>query len=152
MVKDKKGYAKEQYWLIVMIPQKGKYNDILKYLYSEKNSEVVIVLHNLGNKFNLLDISTNKTAKTSIQSSQSWWFSTQLAIQLKRCTDPADVTILSKLSDLKPLHPSCILDFYNHMFEQPQMTIIGFHAAGITEAVNEARIFLDSVRNPFKDA
>ena len=38
------------------------------------------------------------------------------------------------------------------MFEQPQMTIIGFHAAGITEAVNEAKIFLDSVRNPFKDA
>ena len=38
------------------------------------------------------------------------------------------------------------------MFEQPQTTFNGFHGAGITEAVNEAKTFLDSVENPFKDA
>lgn len=54
-----------------MIAFKGKVNDILKYLHSEKNSEVVIVLHNLVNKFKLTDISINKIAKTSIQSSWS---------------------------------------------------------------------------------
>ena len=32
------------------------------------------------------------------------------------------------------------------------MAINGFRGAAITEAVNEAKIFLDSVRNPFKDA
>lgn len=57
--------------VIIMIAFKGKVNDILKYLHSEKNSEVVIVLHNLVNKFKLTDISINKIAKTSIQSSWS---------------------------------------------------------------------------------
>ena len=57
--------------VIIMIAFKGKVNDILKYLRSEKNSEVVIVLHNLVNKFKLTDISINKIAKTSIQSSWS---------------------------------------------------------------------------------
>ena len=33
------------------------------------------------------------------------------------------------------------------MFEQYQMTINGFHCAGIAKAVNEAKTFLDSVDN-----
>ena len=60
MVKVEKRYAKEQYWLIMIIAFKGKHNDIFKYLCSEKNTEVVIVLHNLSKKFKLLDISINK--------------------------------------------------------------------------------------------
>ena len=46
MVKEEKGYAKEQYWLIIIIAFKGKDHDVFKYLCSEKNTEVVIVLHN----------------------------------------------------------------------------------------------------------
>ena len=60
MVKEEKGYVKEQYWLIIIIAFKGKDHDIFKYLCSEKNTEVVIVLHNLSNKFKLLDTSINK--------------------------------------------------------------------------------------------
>ena len=60
MVKEEKGYAKEQYWLIIIIAFKGKDHDVFKYLCSEKNTKVVIVLHNFSNKFKLLDISINK--------------------------------------------------------------------------------------------
>ena len=81
-----------------------------------------------------------------------WVVLQEVTIQLKTCPGPADFTISSKLSDLRSLHASWILDFYNHTFEQPQMTFNGFHGAGITEAVNEAKTFLDSVENPFKDA
>ena len=47
---------------------------------------------------------------------------------------------------------ACFVDFYSHMFEQPQMATNGFHGAGITEAVNYTKKFLNSVKNPFKDA
>ena len=76
----------------------------------------------------------------------------EVGIQLKRCTDPAGITISFKLSDLRSLHAFWILDFYKYMFEQPQMTVNCFHGTGIIEAVNEAKTFLDSVENPFKDA
>ena len=59
MVKEEKGYAKEQYWLIIIIAFKEKIM-IFSNTCSEKNTEVVIVLHNFSNKFKLLDISINK--------------------------------------------------------------------------------------------
>lgn len=74
--------------------------------------------------------------------------SDKVAIQLKRCTCPADVRISSKLSDVKPLHSSWIVDFYEHMFQQSKILISGLNG---TDA-NEAKPFLESVENPFTDA
>ena len=50
MVKEEKGLAKERHHLIIMNIFKGQDNDILKYLCSGKNCEVVIVLHNSTKK------------------------------------------------------------------------------------------------------
>lgn len=46
-----------------------------------------------------------------------------------------------------PETSASFVDFYNNMFEQWQMTINGFHGAGITKAVNEAKTFLNSVES-----
>ena len=88
MVKKEKGYTKERHCSIIRNIFKGQDNDVSKYLCSKK-SEVVIVLHNLANKFYLLYISISKIAKTSMLVILELF-----AIQLKRCTDPVDVTIL----------------------------------------------------------
>ena len=85
---------------------KGQDNDTLKDLCTENYCEVVIVPHNLTNKFQPLDISVNKAAKSFVQNIYNDWFSDQIAEQLKKGNDPKDIKISTKLSTLKPLHAS----------------------------------------------
>ena len=113
MVKEEKRCAKEQHSLIIMDTFEGQDKQIKIPMFWKK---LWNCLHNLTNKFYLLDISINKVAKASIQNRYNECFSYEVAIQLMRCSDPADVMISSKLSDMKPLHVSWIVDFYNHMF------------------------------------
>ena len=46
---------------------KGQENDTLKKLCAENNCDVLIVPHNLTNKFQPLDLQVNKAAKSFIQ-------------------------------------------------------------------------------------
>ena len=82
MVKRENGYPEEQYALIIVDTFKGQNNDRLRELYSENYCEVVIVPHNLTNKFQLLDIGVNQAAKTFIQNMYNEWFSNEVATQL----------------------------------------------------------------------
>ena len=90
---------------------KGQDNDRLRERCSENYCEVVIVPHNLTNKFQPLDISVNKAAKAFIQNMYNEWFSNEVATQLNRGVDPTEVKVTSKLSHLKPLYTSWIVDF-----------------------------------------
>ena len=65
--KRSKSYPLEQHALIIMDTFKGQDNDTLKKLCAENNCDVVIVPHNLTNKFQPLDLSVNKAAKSFIQ-------------------------------------------------------------------------------------
>ena len=149
--KQEKGYPEEQYSLIIMDTFKGQDNDTLKKLCSKNHCEVVIVPHNLTNKFQPLDISVNKAAKAFIQNKYNEWFSDEVSIQLRRGIDPSDIKISSKLSDLKPLHGSWIVDLYKHLSENKEMIINGFDSAGISEAVKTASTILEKVENPFRE-
>ena len=114
MVKRENGYPEEQYAVIIMDAFKGQDNDRLRKLCSENYCEVVIVPHNLKNKFQPLYISANKAAKAFIQNMYNKWFSNEVATQLSRGADPTEVKITARLSDLKPLHASWIVDLYEH--------------------------------------
>ena len=59
--------------------------------------EIVIVPHNLANKFQPLDLTVNKTAKAFIQNRYNHWCSHHVARQLKSVNDPTDIKVLSKL-------------------------------------------------------
>ena len=67
MVKEESGYPEEHYAFIITNTFKGQDSDRLRERCSESYCEVVIVPHNLTNKFQSLDISVNKAAKTFIQ-------------------------------------------------------------------------------------
>jgi len=149
--KAENGYPKEQHSLIIMDTFKGQDNDTLKDLCAENHCEVVIVPHNLTNKFQPLDISVNKAAKSFVQNLYNDWFSNQIAEQLQKGNDPKDIKITTKLSTLKPLHASWIVKLYHHMCENSEMIINGFESAGIAEAVNEARKIMEKVENPFRE-
>ena len=94
---------------------KGQDNDTLKELWSENNCEIVTVPHNLTNEFQPLDISVNKAEKALIQNQYNDWFSNEVSVQLKKGIDPNDIKTTSKLSNLKPLNTSCIINFYKHL-------------------------------------
>ena len=115
MVKRENGYPEEQYALIIMDSFKGQDNDRLREIFSENYCEVVIIPHNLTNKFQPLDISVHKAAKAFIQNMYNEWFSNEVATQLSGGVDPNEIKITSKFSDLKPLHASWIVDLYEHL-------------------------------------
>ena len=128
----------------------GQDNDRLRELCSESYCEVVIVPHNLTNKFQPLDISVSKVAKAFIQNKYNELFSNEAATQLNRGVDPTEVKITSKLSDLKPLHASWIVDLYEHLKKETGVNIKGFDSAGITEAVNNAQSVYEKIRILFE--
>ena len=94
---------------------KGQDNDTLRKLCSKNNCNVVIVPHNLTNKFQPLVLSVNKAPTSFILNKYNDWFADQVSTQLQNGTDPTDVKRLSKLSDLKPLHARWIVNWYNHV-------------------------------------
>ena len=75
MVKRENGFPEEQYTIIIMDTFKGQDNYRLRKLCSVNYCEVVIVTHNLTNKFKPLDISVNKASKALIQNIYNEWFS-----------------------------------------------------------------------------
>ena len=89
---------------------KGQDNDTLKKLCAKNNCDVVIVPYNLTNKFQPLDLSVNKTAKSFIQNKYNDWFADQVFTQLQSGKDPTNVKISFKLSDFKPIHTRWIVD------------------------------------------
>ena len=107
-------------------------------------------LNNLTNKSQPLNISVNKAAKAFIQNQYNDWFSNKVSVQLKKGIDPTDIKITSKLSNLKPLHSSWIVDLYKHLWDNQEIVANGFDSARISEAVTKASTILDKVENPFK--
>ena len=53
---------------------KGQDNDTLKKLCAENSCDVVIVPHNLTNKFQPLDLSVKKPVRSFIQNKYNDWF------------------------------------------------------------------------------
>ena len=111
----------------------------------------VIVPHNLTNKFQLLDLSVYKAAKSFIQSKYNDWFADQVFTELQNGKYPTDVKISSKLSDLKPTHARCIVDWYNHVIKEKEMIVIGLNSTGISETVQNAEDICEKIENPFRE-
>ena len=69
--------------------------DTLRELYGENNCDIVIVSHNLTNKFQPLDLSVNKAAMSFIQNKYNNWHADQMSTQLQNGTNPANVNSLN---------------------------------------------------------
>ena len=120
-----------------MDTSKGQDNDILKKFCSENSCEIVILPHNLTNKFQPLALTINKATKIFIQNQYNDWFSNQVAHQLKSVKYPINIKI-SKLSDLKSLHAGWIVNLHNHMQGEWETIVKGFSEAGIVEAIKDS--------------
>ena len=142
-------YPKEQMSLIIMDTFKGQDNDVILDLCEKHMCQVVIVPHNLTNKFQPLDITVNKPAKSFISNKYNEWFSKQVSQQLEKGIQPADVKVSLGLIELKVMHAKWILELYNHLCHQNEIILNGFKAASITEEVEPANTVLERIENPF---
>ena len=102
---------------------KGQDNDTLKKLCVENNCNVMIVPHNLTNKFQPFNLSVNNAVKSFIHNKYNDWFADQVFMQLQSGNDPTHVKISSKLSDLKLIHARWIVDWYNHVIKEKEMIV-----------------------------
>ena len=121
VAKRSKSYPLERHALIITGTFKGQGNDTLKKLCAENNCDVIVPHNNLTNKFQPLDLSIDKAAKSFIQNKCNDWFADQVFTQHQNGKDPNDVEISSKLSDLKPIHARWIVDYYNHVIMEKGM-------------------------------
>ena len=132
-IKERMAYPKEQMSLVIMDTFKGQDNDELRKLCMSNNCEVVIVPHNLTNKFQPLDLSVNKAAKAFISEKYNTWMTNEISKQIKKGIAPPDVKVSLNLSVMiKPLLTKSIVDLHHYLKAEKAMILRGFKAAGIS--------------------
>ena len=92
-VQKAKGYPDEQMSLMIMDTFKGQDNDEEPKLCCKNNCALIIVPHNLANRFQPLDITLNKPAKSFIKNKYNMWYTEQVAKQLNKGKAPADIEV-----------------------------------------------------------
>ena len=115
--------------------------------------QVVIVPHNLTNKFQSLDITLNKPAKSFISNKYNEWFPSRFHSNLRKVYRLQMLKYLLVLSSLSVLsyHAKWILELYNHLCLQNKIILNGFKATSITDAVGSANTVLERIENPFSE-
>ena len=106
---------------------------------------------NLTNKFQPLDISVSKTAKSFISDKYDSCLANEVSKQLRTGKAATDVKVSLKLSVIKPLHVKWIVDLYNALKDEKEMAINGFRSTGITEAIKNAKDMVEKVESHFKE-
>ena len=122
-VKLSKKYPKEQMSLIIVDTFKGQDNDIVLDLCKKHFYQVVIVPHNLTNKFQPLDITDNKPAKSFTSNKYNEWFAEQVAKQLQKGIPPADIQVSLNLGELKVVHARWISALYDYLCDQKEIIL-----------------------------
>ena len=136
------GYLEDQRSLIIMDTFKGQDNKEMKRLRAKNNCELVIIPHNLTNKFEPLDISINQSAKKFISNKFNAWYADRVSKQMSNEVALGAVKTSLKLSDFKPHHKRFIVETYNHVKHQNYFIIKDFDAAGISQAITcESNVF-----------
>ena len=128
---------------------KVKITRFLKSCLQKSFCEVLIVPHNITNKFQPLDISVNKVAKSFISEKYNTWMINELSNQLKRGISSCDVKMALQLGIIEPLYAKWIVELYTHMQNKQEKIINSFKSAGITEAIQSAGLVLERIENAF---
>ena len=137
--------------LVIMDTFKGPDNDEMRKFCAKNSCEIVIIPHNLTNKFKPLDISVKKAGKSFISDKYNSWLANEVSKQLRAQKAAADVKVSLKLSVIRSLHAKWIVDLYNTLKDDKKMAINGFRSAGITEAIENVKVMVEKVENFFKE-
>ena len=105
---------------------------------------------NMTNLFQPLDLTVNGSAKAFMKRKFTEWYGSQISKALDDGVVLDDIDIKLRLSVLKPLHASWLVELFNHMTSNNGRQIIanGWKSAGITEALSKGSGGLESL-DPF---
>ena len=129
----------------------GEDDDEMRKFCVKNSCEMVIIPHNLTNKFQTLDISVNKAAESFIFDKYNSWLTSEVSKQLRAGKAAEDVNVSLKLSVIKPRDAKWIVDLYSALRDGIEMAINGSRSAGITEAIEDAKDMVEKAENPFKE-
>ena len=133
--------------LIIMDTFKGQGNDEIAKLCRKSNCALIIVQHNLINRFQSLDITVNMEAKSFIKKEYDTWYTEQVAKQFNEGKAPADVEVSLSLSEIKPLYAKWNYEMYEYLRGHNDLVLNGFESAGITEAVEKLNEVFEKIEN-----
>ena len=119
--------------------------------YAKSICARLLSFHTTSNKFQPLNSTVNRPAKSFILNKYNEWFSKQVSQQLEKSIQPTDVKVSLGLIELKVMHAKWILELYNHLCHQNEIILHGFKATNITEAVETAITVLERIENPFNE-
>ena len=125
--------------------------DKMRTFCAKKSYEIVIIPHNLMNKFQTSDISVSKAAKSFVSDKYNSWIVNEVLKRLRAGKAAQDVKVSLKLSVIKPSHMKWIADLYNTLKDDKEMAKNDFRSARITEATENAKDMVGKVENPFKE-
>lgn len=152
-VKAKLGLPATQKALIVWDAFKGHGCVSVKKLLADTNVETSDVPKNLTHLLSPLDLTVNKSIKLIERQEFTSYFTVNVARALQRNpgVDVADIELDTRKTVMRPLHAQSLCKVYS-FFATPQGKLIianGWRAAGITDAVKDARATVSDILDPF---
>ena len=118
----------------------------------ENNTKLRKVLANMTNLYQPLDAqdSVNGESKRFMKQKFTNWYSSEVLKEMDKGKEVDAIEIKLKLSVMKPLHATWLIDLYNHFTlpEGQEICIKGWKVSGIYDAVNMSSANLPSL-NPF---
>ena len=105
---------------------------------------------NMTNIFQPLDLTVNGSFKSLMKSKFTEWYSKEIGKQLENNIPMEDIEVKLKVSVLKPLHASWLVEAYNHLTSATGRDIIAnsWKSAGISKAVSDGLSGLEDL-DPF---
>lgn len=133
----KLGLSENQYALLILDVFKGQMTEPVTKKMEENRILFVRVPANMTNLFQPLDLTVNGSFKALMKSKFTEWYSKEISKQLQENVPMENIEIKLKVSVLKPLHASWLVDAYNHLTSEAGREIIknGWKSAGISKAV-----------------
>ena len=107
---------------------RGKCTEDIFKLLEDNNILYVHICPNCTDKLQLLDLSVNKPAKDFIKRKFQQWYRALICKQLE---DNVEEEVDMRLSIMKPLSATWIIEMYHYFQTHPSIIINGFRSAGI---------------------
>ena len=138
--------------LVVMDVFKGQTNDITYAHFAKNNIKVGPVPANMTSKYQMLDLTVNGPSKHFMKSKFSNWYASEVGKALDEGQALENIEVPLRLSGLKALHASWVVELYDYLSSDRGQEIIknGWSAAGVTQAINGGADNLPTL-DPFQD-
>ncbi|XP_057303392.1 uncharacterized protein LOC130640840 [Hydractinia symbiolongicarpus] len=138
--------------LLIFDVFRGQITEEVTELLKKNNIFLVLVPSNMTHIFQPLDLTVNNHCKQFMRNLFTEWYSKQIEKELSLNKKIEDINIQLKLTTIKPLHASWLLQFYNHITSADGREVVlnGWKASGIYDAVRMGSTSLESL-DPFQD-